>query len=85
MTTKDSFNEQSLLADIIKQWGEHGAHAEVCTFMINEITNLRTMIQNLVDAERAYAQTYSEYDTESPALDRLNELWDQLMALPWIE
>lgn len=83
--TKEIFNEQSLLSDIIKQWGEHGAHAEVCRYLINELNNNRTMIQNLVDAERAYAQTYSQYEDENPALDRLNELWDQLMALPWIK
>jgi len=24
------FNEESLYKDIVKTWGEHGAHAEVC-------------------------------------------------------
>jgi len=85
VTTKHLFNEEALLAEIIQQWGEYGAHAEVCTFMINEIKNLRTIIQNLVNAERAYADISSQYDEETSALDKLNQLWDQIMALPWIE
>lgn len=43
----ERFDEQSLLAAIIERWGEHGAHADVCRFMIHEIYTLRAENERL--------------------------------------
>jgi hypothetical protein len=104
MISKNSFNEDSLLQDIIGKWGEHGAHADLCRFMISEITNTRLLLNELVKAEQAYAQASfhsrfainpnmqilttikaDPHENEVPFLDQLNEVWDKIMALPWIE
>ena len=85
MISKNSFNEDSLLQDLIDKWGEHGAHADLCRFMILEITNTRLLLNELVKAEQAYAHASFHYENEVPFLDQLNEIWDKIMALPWIE
>jgi len=41
------FNEETLLNDIIDRWGEYGAHAELCRWMIDEIRSLREERQHL--------------------------------------
>ena len=41
------FDEYSLLADIIEKWGEYGAHAEICRWMIEEIYRLQAEVERL--------------------------------------
>lgn len=38
----ERFDENALVADIVDKWGEHGAHAELCRWMIAEIHTLRS-------------------------------------------
>ena len=56
------FDEQSLLADISATWGEHGAHAEVCRWMIAEIGRLRSELE----AERAFTNRFAHALLERP-------------------
>lgn len=37
METGEIFNEQSLRADIVKQWGEHGAHIDIFDMMLKRV------------------------------------------------
>lgn len=46
MTTSDRFDERTLLADVVKQWGEYGAHADLVAWMIAEIERLRNDLWN---------------------------------------
>lgn len=41
------FDEYSLLADVIEKWGEHGAHADLLRWMIDEIDRLRKEVDRL--------------------------------------
>jgi hypothetical protein len=62
------FNEDTLRIDIVKTWGEHGAHVEVFDLMEHEIELLRddivryrVLINELADAEQGNSeQTWSD-------------------------
>ena len=41
----ERFDEKSLFADIVKQWGAYGAHADVFLAMINEIERLKKEVE----------------------------------------
>ena len=45
--TGDIFNEDSLRADIVKVWGEHGAHVDLFDFMVKAIRSSGDEIERL--------------------------------------
>jgi hypothetical protein len=75
----EPFNEQRLLADVAKQWGEHGAHADV----------LRALIPNLEcgTANPSFATLTADLAAERAEVERLRAAGDALaeVADEWPE
>lgn len=56
------FNEKSLQEDIIKTWGEFGAHNEVFNDMVKKIKNLDTKEENINDILEECKRRFKEGD-----------------------
>jgi hypothetical protein len=41
------FDEQSVRCEIVKVWGEHGAHTEVYDMLLNERDDLKRLIKQV--------------------------------------
>lgn len=52
------FTEISLLNDIIRVWGAHGAHAEVLKYMIKEIYTLREQLRSIQIEREEWQKMY---------------------------
>ena len=63
-----TFNEDSLRADIIDRWGEHGAHADVYDRILNELDLVRE------DRDRWLELSVKLLEANSRSLDLADEL-----------
>lgn len=60
MPEKEIFNEVTLREEIVRIWGEYGAHVEVFDYTIGEIERLR---EKLAEAE------LSNIEAQNPGID----------------
>jgi len=57
--TRDKFDENSLLEDVISKWGAYGAHADIVKFMISEIYSLREKLEALESEKESWQRMYA--------------------------
>lgn len=57
--SRDRFDENTLLDDVISKWGEYGAHADLVKWMISEIYSLREKLTALESEKESWQRMYA--------------------------
>lgn len=57
------FDETALLAEVAKQWGPHGAHAEVCTMVVRDSDRYKVIRHWLLTNDPLYAKAITVANT----------------------
>lgn len=66
MENQKIFNEEALLQEIIKTWGEHGAHADLFRTILNDRDNIKKDKNILTDIEVSELFEISESQAQDP-------------------
>lgn len=67
----EKFDENKLRSEIVKTWGEHGAHCEVFDMMLGKLTKLRGEVVKMV-CRHEISKHEDEFVTEINRLRSIN-------------